>query len=127
MITRFIARISTVYPVMKSKLSSMCNEFEQEGEKFEKHSVNVLTGSKWPREPNGCVMDYEISTYIQNYKNEYEKVHPNRKLLWQYQFGTATIKLHKFEKPYEITCSTYQMAILLLFNGLKSDILTFRL
>ena len=64
--------------------------------------------------------------YIVNvFENFYVDKHQGRTITWQYNMGTADVRANGFSKQYEFNVSTYQMAILLLFNSEENSTLTF--
>ncbi|OQR97765.1 transmembrane protein, partial [Thraustotheca clavata] len=94
---------------------------------FKKHSqtlhVQVLTMGYWPTEncsSTALVVPTEIRQWISRFEAFYLTRHNGRKLTWLYNMGTADIKAaFGFESTmqrHELTVSTYQMCLLMLFN-----------
>ncbi|OQR80766.1 Cullin family protein [Achlya hypogyna] len=102
---------------------------------FKKHSqslqVQVLTTGFWPTETclsTGLVVPAEIRAWIGRFETFYFGRHNGRKLNWLYNMGSADIKAAFGTgtpvQRHELTVSTYQMCILVLFN--ERDNLTYR-
>eukprot|EP00735_Rhodelphis_limneticus_P003067 TRINITY_DN1427_c0_g1::TRINITY_DN1427_c0_g1_i1::g.27310::m.27310 TRINITY_DN1427_c0_g1::TRINITY_DN1427_c0_g1_i1::g.27310 ORF type:complete len:751 (+),score=125.08,sp/Q9ZVH4/CUL3A_ARATH/51.70/0.0,Cullin/PF00888.17/7.9e-181,Cullin_Nedd8/PF10557.4/9.5e+02,Cullin_Nedd8/PF10557.4/1.3e-29,TrmB/PF01978.14/0.89,TrmB/PF01978.14/43,DUF739/PF05339.6/7.3e+02,DUF739/PF05339.6/0.22,DUF739/PF05339.6/5.8e+02,HTH_20/PF12840.2/9.4e+03,HTH_20/PF12840.2/0.11,Rrf2/PF02082.15/2.1e+03,Rrf2/PF02082.15/2.3e+03,Rrf2/PF02 len=86
-------------------------------------SVTVLTTGCWPTSSlPGCDVPEACEKACESFKKFYLGRHSGRKLTWQTNMGTADVKgfFGGGALKYEITCSTYQMAILLLFNQQES-------
>ncbi|EQC28612.1 hypothetical protein SDRG_13691 [Saprolegnia diclina VS20] len=94
---------------------------------FKKHSqtlqVQVLTTGFWPTEnclSTGLVAPLEIRAWIHRFESFYFGRHNGRKLNWLYNMGSADVKAVFGSGPnvqrHELTVSTYQMCILVLFN-----------
>ncbi|WPH00572.1 Cullin-domain-containing protein [Acrodontium crateriforme] len=98
--------------------------------------INVLTSMTWPLEAfrGGAEDSNEARTKIiyppvvrqlkEAFEHFYSGKHSGRKLTWQSNMGTADLKAtfprSKGGKPrtHDVSCSTYAMIILLLFNDL---------
>lgn len=102
--------------------SQLMGEWKQHIEKNSKPaidlSVEVLTHVYWPVTSNARLElpDLSLKQACDMFANFYISKYNGRKITWQYNMGTADVKANGFSKPYEFTVSTYQMAILLLFN-----------
>lgn len=84
-------------------------------------SVYVLTTGFWPTQSStNCILPNEIQRCCEVFKKYYLSNHNGRRITWQTNMGTADLKAIFGTKRHEITVSTYQMAILMLFND-KSD------
>jgi len=112
-------------------------------------TVNILTTNSWPPEimgkvsslgnssPTQCLYPPEIDKLHASVKAFYLKDRNGRKLTWVGQLGTADIKcsfpaipgksgpLSK-ERRYEINVSTYGMVVLMLFNSVGDEALSFK-
>lgn len=80
-------------------------------------SVYVLTTGFWPTQSStNCNLPNEILKCCEVFKKYYLSHHSGRRLSWQTNMGSADLKAIFGSKRHEITVSTYQMVILLLFN-----------
>ncbi|KAK9945524.1 hypothetical protein M0R45_011037 [Rubus argutus] len=92
-------------------------------------TVTVLTTGYWPSYKSFDLnLPEEMVRCVEVFKAFYETKTKHRKLTWIYSLGTCNIN-GKFEpKPIELVVSTYQAALLLLFNTAErlsySEILT---
>lgn len=84
-------------------------------------SVQALTSGFWPVTTAAqCEFDKTIRDTADNFKKFYLTNHSGRRLTWQYNMGTADIRVYGFAKHYELNVATYQMCILLLFNNAET-------
>eukprot|EP01122_Echinamoeba_exundans_P003081 TRINITY_DN1322_c0_g1_i3.p1 TRINITY_DN1322_c0_g1~~TRINITY_DN1322_c0_g1_i3.p1 ORF type:complete len:767 (-),score=234.76 TRINITY_DN1322_c0_g1_i3:63-2363(-) len=84
-------------------------------------SVHVLTTGYWPTQPNAkSVLPQEVQRACEVFTKFYLNNHSGRRLAWQTNMGTAELRAQFGPKKHELTVSTYQMAILLLFNQTSS-------
>ncbi|KAJ4827943.1 Cullin-1 [Turnera subulata] len=81
-------------------------------------SVNVLTTGFWPSYKSSDLnLPAEMVRGVQVFKDFYDQKSKHRKLTWIYSLGSCHI-LGKFDaKSIELIVTTYQAAILLLFNS----------
>lgn len=84
--------------------------------------VDVLTTGYWPNTKVPiCNLPSQVESAIDNFSNFYLQKHTGRKLSWQTSTGTAEIKAtfgtEGAYRVYSLTVTTYQMCILMLFNG----------
>lgn len=80
-------------------------------------SVNVLTTGFWPTQSTAkCNLPAEILKCCEVFKKFYLSNHNGRRLTWQTNMGAADLKALFGTKRHELSVSTYQMVILLLFN-----------
>jgi cullin 3 len=87
-------------------------------------NVHVLTSGYWPTQvATSCNLPLEISRCCDEFKKFYLGKHSGRRLTWQTNMGTAEMKATYGPNKHFLTCSTYQICILLLFN--EHDTLTF--
>ena len=80
--------------------------------------VTVLTKTNWPsaRFPT-CVLPAELSAAVADFRDFYLAQHTGRRLEWYTEKGTADVGFNVAPgRRYEVTVSTYQMAVLVLFN-----------
>jgi len=88
-------------------------------------SVHVLTTGFWPTQSAAkCNLPPEILTCCEIFKKYYLSNHNGRRLTWQTNMGTGDLKAFFGSRKHELSVSTYQMVILLLFNG--SSQMTFK-
>jgi cullin 3 len=86
--------------------------------------VSVLANSHWPSQNvQPCILPTAIGAAMDRFKNYYLTTYTGRKLSWQTSTGTAEIRLNLppakgSTKPrrHDLTVTTYQMCILVLFN-----------
>jgi cullin 3 len=90
--------------------------------------VNTLTSGFWPSSNYKlCVLPSCImSSCCDSFTSFYLTKHTGRKLHWQLNLGTADIKASFKMGKRELTVSTYQMCILMLFNDCGSSSLSFQ-
>jgi cullin 3 len=136
----FIAKLKTEYGYQfTSKLEGMFQDMKGSQEtqalykqhliKFDKRLpcdmvVQVLTTTYWPVTATvEIILPPEVEASADDFKNFYLGSHSGRKLQYQYNMGTADVRLRMPNKVYELNVSTHQMAILLCFNG--RDTVTF--
>lgn len=85
--------------------------------------VDVLTTGYWPSQPvPPCTLPPSIHSAIDRFESFYLQKHTGRKLSWQTNTGTAELRAIFSTRKHELCVSTYQMAILMLFNS--ADTLT---
>ena len=87
--------------------------------------VDVLTTGYWPSQNvPPCTLPPQVQSAIDNFSSFYLGKHTGRKLSWQTSTGTAELRatFGPADKPrrHDLTVSTYQMCILLLFNSADS-------
>eukprot|EP01111_Echinosteliopsis_oligospora_P008697 TRINITY_DN2462_c0_g1_i1.p1 TRINITY_DN2462_c0_g1~~TRINITY_DN2462_c0_g1_i1.p1 ORF type:complete len:745 (-),score=221.56 TRINITY_DN2462_c0_g1_i1:110-2344(-) len=88
-------------------------------------NVYVLTTGFWPTQSAAkCNFSNEILTCCEVFKKYYLSNHNGRRISWQANMGTSELKATFGAKKHELTVTTYQMVILLLFND--SAKLTFK-
>lgn len=56
-------------------------------------------------------------THTHTYREYYLSAHSGRRLTWQLNMGTADLKAQFGSRKHELTVSSYQAVILLLFNN----------
>lgn len=87
--------------------------------------VDVLTTGYWPSQNvPPCTLPPQVQAAIDHFASFYLGKHTGRKLSWQTSTGTAELRaiFGPADKPrrHELSVSTYQMCILLLFNSVDS-------
>jgi len=81
-------------------------------------NVHVLTTGFWPTQSAAkCNLPPEIIKCCEVFKKYYLSNHNGRRLTWQTNMGTGDIRAMFKGKRHELSVSTYQMVILLLFNN----------
>eukprot|EP00916_Digyalum_oweni_P004135 GHVL01007322.1.p1 GENE.GHVL01007322.1~~GHVL01007322.1.p1 ORF type:complete len:697 (+),score=98.20 GHVL01007322.1:1029-3119(+) len=95
-------------------------------ETFNANSIKVvcLTTGAWPTPKgkggiNSLILPKEIQNLCTNYNSFYCAKHQGRRLSWLWRQGTADFCMLNFSKHYELSVSSFQMIILLLFNKKK--------
>jgi len=85
-----------------------------------KLEVRILTQGNWPIEGKVqvCNLPVELNDLMQEFTEFYMKRHSGRVLNWKLNMGEAEIRAHigGSDKTYELITTTYQAAILCLFN-----------
>ena len=86
-------------------------------------SIYVLQAGAWPL-GQSCPTDFavprELERSVQRFEGFYRDQFSNRKLSWLHHLANGELKLNYLKKPYIITMQTFQMAILLMFEGSDS-------
>jgi cullin 3 len=81
--------------------------------------ITILTAGFWPSssESMHCRIPPMIMSHCTDpFAAYYFSTHTGRKLYWQFQLGSAEVKGNFQDGKRELTISTYQLFILLLFN-----------
>jgi hypothetical protein len=81
--------------------------------------VLVLSNGAWPLsqsanttfDPPSVLRDFEKA-----FSDFYEKKQPNKELVFLHQYSKNTIKANCFARPYQLTTTSYQYAVLEQFN-----------
>ncbi|KAK9815921.1 hypothetical protein WJX72_012009 [[Myrmecia] bisecta] len=80
-------------------------------------SVTVLTTGFWPTYKSvDLALPKEMAEGVEQFKAFYEATTKHRKLTWIYPLGSVTMKAVFNAKPIELVISTFQAAMLMLFN-----------
>ncbi|GKA67882.1 putative cullin protein, neddylation [Tanacetum coccineum] len=82
--------------------------------------VHVLSTGSWPSQltrSTTCNLPPEIIHTSEKFRTYYLGIHKRHKLTWQTNMGSAAIKVTFGTKQYELSVSTYQMCVLMLFNN----------
>lgn len=87
-------------------------------------NVYVLTTGFWPTQSAAkCNLPPEMIKCCEVFKKYYLSNHNGRRLTWQTNMGTGDLRAKFRGKRHELSVTTYQMVILVLFNA--QDSLTF--
>lgn len=81
--------------------------------------ITILTAGFWPSSTESltCQIPPIIMSHCTDpFAAYYFSTHTGRKLFWQFQLGSAEVKGNFQDGKRELTISTYQLFILLLFN-----------
>ncbi len=65
---------------------------------------------------DGMTVPYDVAPYIDVFNQYYKMKYPHRNLEWNFNHGTAVIKIKLGEKHYFLQLNTPQMFLLLQFN-----------
>lgn len=83
--------------------------------------MKVLTTGFWPSQSmTSCVFPSEIQDCCTAFKDFYQTTHTGRQLTWLPNMGSADVKAFFAKKRCELNVTTFQMAILCLFNRVDS-------
>lgn len=87
--------------------------------------VNVCTTGHWPQAaPPKCIMPVELNQLTNTFKDYYLGTNSGRRLLWRMDQGQAEVKVRfSAEATYQLSVSSFQMMVLLLFN--HQDVVTY--
>ncbi|KAF7027241.1 hypothetical protein CFC21_039302 [Triticum aestivum] len=81
-------------------------------------SVTVLTTGFWPSYKTSNInLPSEMIKCVEIFKDHYNSKQKSRRLTWIYSMGNCNIVAKFDAKPIELIVTTYQAAMLLLFNG----------
>lgn len=90
-------------------------------------SVQVLTSGFWPTEMAPmCTLPSEMTRMVQSFETFYCARHNGRKLTWMPNMGSVDVRASFFggvedgKQRHELSVSTYQAVILMLFNQRQS-------
>jgi len=80
--------------------------------------VHVLTTGFWPTQSvQPCKLPQEILRCCETFNKFYFQAHTGRRLTWQTNMGSAELRAWFGNRRHELSVSTYQMCVLLLFNN----------
>ncbi|KAJ3158381.1 Cullin-4 [Geranomyces michiganensis] len=80
-------------------------------------SVNVLTHGFWPTYPPvACFIPDQLARCQEVFKEFYMSKYSGRRLTWQHMLGTGVLYCRFERGAKELSVSTYQALVLLLFN-----------
>ncbi|XP_038044511.1 cullin-2-like [Patiria miniata] len=83
-------------------------------------SIYVLTTGSWPLGQSTLApfaIPQELEQSVSKFEEFYSEKLPGRKLTWLHHLCTGELKLNYLKKSYIVTATTFQMAVLLLFNS----------
>jgi len=86
-------------------------------------SLLVLQSGAWPLGQSTVAtvnLPNEFCKSVTKFEEFYNRMFNGRKLTWLQHLSNGEIKITFLKKPYIVTCTTYQMALLLLFNNSDS-------
>jgi cullin 3 len=126
--------------VFTSKIEGMLNDMalsSKTAEQFKKHktykskpqdidfNVNILTTNAWPSfQLSNPVLPKELKSCVDSFEKFYSESYSGRKITWQSTIGVGNVKGLFALGEYEMSCSTYQMMVLMLVN--EDSNLTFK-
>jgi len=113
-----------------SKLEGMFQDMKQSEElvkQYKTHTassaaaielkVSVLTSGFWPNATvPPCILPPDAADACQKFETFYLAKHTGRRLSWQPNQGTVDLKALMPKSRHELNVTTYQMALLVLFN-----------
>jgi len=122
---QFTSKLESMFTDIKTSRDTMLDYKKQAGKSLDANgidlSVQVLTTGSWPTQLGcKCNLPAELEECCEHFKKFYLSAHSGRKLSWQTNMGTADVKATFGEKKHELSVSTYQMCILVLFNDTDS-------
>jgi len=81
--------------------------------------VTILTTSYWPtyKTLSELIVPRELEFNMQTFSNYYQKKYNHRMLNWCYSLGSATVNAKFPSRTYDCVVGTFQMCIIMLFNG----------
>jgi len=91
-------------------------------------NVSVCTQGAWPStNVTNIIVPNELEEVVDRFTNFYQERHVGRKLNFRWDKGTAEVVVRFSDKTEKVlVVSTYQMAVLLLFNRANGPILTYQ-
>ncbi|EFN52532.1 hypothetical protein CHLNCDRAFT_138949 [Chlorella variabilis] len=125
---QFTSKLETMFSDIKlsrEKMADFKGYLEGQGRRLDvEMTMQVLTSGMWPQTSSAptCVLPRELEQCTSEFVAYYLHANSGRRLTWQTGLGTADIKamFGGGARKYEISCSTYQMAVLMLFNDAES-------
>lgn len=97
-------------------------ERQQVSVPIDSFNVTVLTTGFWPSFKSPAVyLPREMETGVEAFQAFYNTQNPHRRLNWIYSLGTVTLKGWFDKRPLELTMSTAQAAVCMLFNDPAAD------
>lgn len=83
--------------------------------------VTILTTVHWPNiSETPCRLPSVVQPVADTFRDWYLSKHTGRRIEWATAQGTAELGMLYTAKRYELVVSTYQMCVLMLFNGAAS-------
>jgi hypothetical protein len=90
-------------------------------------SVNVLSAAAWPSYPDIPVnLPTTISQSLAKFEDFYKSKYKGRRLHWKHSLSHCQIKANFPKGTKEIAVSSFQAIVLLLFNDIGSQALSYR-
>jgi len=84
-------------------------------------SVQVLASNAWPFQQSATfALPSELEKSLQRFTAFYSARHSGRKLHWLYTLSKGELVTNCFKNKYTLQASTYQMAVLLMYNAQDS-------
>jgi len=84
-------------------------------------TVKVLTSGFWPqKQVPPCSLPSSLKKLSDRFEDFYLQQHQGRRIAWQCGMGMADVSARFGSKRYELSVTTYQMCILMLFNEATS-------
>lgn len=84
-------------------------------------SVQVLSSGAWPfQQSEQFTLPSELERSLQRFTMFYSDQHSGRKLHWLYTLSKGELVTNCFKNKYSLQASTYQMAVLLMYNDADS-------
>ncbi|XP_053988920.1 cullin-1 [Hylaeus anthracinus] len=81
-------------------------------------SIQVLSSGSWPFQQSFTFsLPTELERSVHRFTTFYSSQHSGRKLNWLYNMSKGELHTNCFKNRYTLQASTFQMAILLQFNG----------
>lgn len=121
---QFTSKLEGMFKDMTMSKQVM-DEFKSSEELFSSLPVEldvlILTTGYWPlSQSQPCVLPSEISVATNVFKSYYFQKNDGKKLTWLLNLGSAVLKASFPLGRRDLTVSTYQMCILMLFNSQKN-------
>lgn len=80
-------------------------------------SVQILSSGSWPFQQAAMfALPTQLEKSLQRFTTFYTAQHSGRKLHWLYHLSKGELVTNCFKNKYTLQASTYQMAVLLMFN-----------
>lgn len=104
---------------MASELQTDFNDWVKEREMDVSFEVQVLTQGYWPSyKSDELVLPPGMTKAMDLFREFYNSKKKNRQLTWVHTLGTAILSVRTAKgRPVEVTMTTYQGVVLLLFNA----------
>lgn len=81
-------------------------------------SIQVLSSGSWPFQQScGFTLPVELERSYERFTTFYSSQHNGRKLSWLFHMSRGELVTNCFKNRYTLQASTFQMAILLLYNA----------
>ncbi|KAH0946080.1 hypothetical protein HN011_007027 [Eciton burchellii] len=81
-------------------------------------SIQVLSSGSWPFQQSFTFsLPTELERSVHRFTTFYSSQHSGRKLNWLYNMSKGELHTNCFKNRYTLQASTFQMAVLLVYNG----------